>query len=97
MICPYMSAVDLDGNLVKVKCLEYECAKYVQIIGTDKNTGKDVSEWKCSDAWLPLLLIDNTQEARISGATMDSLRNHVAETGQALVRVAEASRSLTHG
>lgn len=97
MICPYLSSTDLDGNLVKVNCLKHECAKYVQVIGTNKNTGADMSEWKCSDAWLPLLLIDNTQESRISGATMDSLRNHVVNVGKALIDAAEQARRLKHG
>ena len=79
MICPYMSGVDFDGHLVKVECQTYDCAKYVQILGTDPQTGQEKNEWKCSDAWVPLLLVENSLATRQTNASVHSFRNDLTK------------------
>ena len=79
MICPSLSGVDLDGNLVKVECLKYECPKYVSIQGVHPQSGEVVDEWKCSDAWMPILMIENTKRANETGAAIESFRNEMVD------------------
>ncbi len=74
-ICPYMSAVDLDGNLVKVECLKHECQKYVQLMGTNPQTGVQEAKWDCADAFVPMLLIENSNMVRGTQAAIESFRN----------------------
>jgi len=75
----------------KKKCRDLcmNCWKWVQVSGTDPSTGHDVSDWKCSDAWLPFLLIENSQMQRQTGAAVESFRNEMtqanAQTLQALI------------
>jgi hypothetical protein len=71
--------------LLQKKCVEHKCAWYVKLMGTNKNTGAEIEDWGCSVAWLPVLLIENANEARQTAASVDSLRN-------AAVRSEDATR-----
>lgn len=76
--CPYTGHKD--------KCMQHflGCPKWIQIQGYDANSGKELSEWKCADAWLPLLMIENSQMQRQTGAAVESFRNLVVKGIQAV-------------
>ena len=59
------------------------CPKYVQIRGKDPQTGQDVDKFGCVDSFLPMLLIENAQMARQTGAAVESFRNEVATASEA--------------
>lgn len=88
MICPQLSGIDLDGKLVKVECLKHECPKYTQVMGSNPNTGQEISEWKCADAWVPLLLIENSMQQHQTGAAVESFRNEMASDNRAVLALA---------
>lgn len=52
-----------------------KCNRWVQIIGTDANTGQPVNESRCVDNWTHTLMIENSQMQRQTGAAVESLRN----------------------
>jgi hypothetical protein len=56
------------------------CNWYIQVRGSDPQTGKSIDEWGCSMAWLPTLLIEGSQQTRQAGAAIESLRNIVSGT-----------------
>lgn len=56
-----------------------ECKRWMQIHGHNPNTGDPVSQSKCSDDWLPLLLIENSQMQRQTGAAVESFRNEMVK------------------
>lgn len=87
-MCPYLSGLDKKGALVKTECVEYECAKYIQVSGTSPQTGQPVDDWKCSDAWLPVLLIENSQQQHQTGAAVESFRNEMVRSNQAVIALA---------
>lgn len=68
-------------------CKQMECAWFTQIRGTNPNTGKEVDEWSCAIAWLPVLLIENSQQQRQTGAAVESFRNE-------MVKANESSKNL---
>lgn len=59
-------------------CKQYSCALYTQVRGKDPQSDKEIDEWGCSFAWLPILLIENAQQSRQTGAAVESFRNEVA-------------------
>lgn len=66
-------------------CRQLECAWFLKIRGTNPNTGEDVDDWGCSMAWMPILMIENSQQQRQTGAAVESFRNEMVkanETGQ---------------
>ena len=62
-----------------------KCRKWVQVQGTNPNTGDPVNRWDCVDAWLPFLLIENSQMQRQTGAAVESFRNEVASHQNAII------------
>lgn len=63
------------------KCRELvvsgECNRYIQINGTNPNTGEPASKWDCIDNWQPMLLIENSQQQRQTAAAVESFRNEM--------------------
>jgi hypothetical protein len=50
--------------------------------GTNPNTGKEVDEWMCAVAALPMLQIEVAKEARQGAAATESFRNEVVAINQ---------------
>jgi len=63
-------------------CKLTDCAWFIQIRGMNPNTGADVDEWGCSIAWLPVLMIENSQQQRQTGAAVESFRNEMVKANE---------------
>jgi hypothetical protein len=61
-------------------CKQMECAWFIQIRGTDPNTGEEVDDWGCAMAWMPTLMIENAQQSRQTGAAVESFRNEMVKS-----------------
>jgi len=66
-ICPLMGKT----------CIGLQCAWFTKVQGTNPQSGKQIEEWACAVAWLPMLLIENSQNTRMSGAAVESFRNEL--------------------
>tara|TARA_Y100000296_G_C4972202_1_gene156463 strand:- start:124 stop:420 length:297 start_codon:yes stop_codon:yes gene_type:complete len=73
--------------LIQKKCKEHKCKFFIQIQGKNPNTGEDISQFDCAVTWLPMLLIEGSQQTRQSGAAIESFRNE-------MVRLNESSLNL---
>ena len=58
-------------------CKQLSCAWFTQVRGTNPNTGAEVDEYACAVAWIPVLLIENSQQQRQTGAAVESFRNEM--------------------
>ena len=86
---------DTNCPLNKFKpCKGIECAWFIQVRGTNPNTGEEVDDWGCAVAWLPTLLIENAQQSRQTGAAVESFRNEMVKAQEASVRVLAESQRL---
>jgi hypothetical protein len=63
-------------------CKKLDCAWFVNIRGTNPNTGQEVDEYACSMAWLPILMIENSQMSRQTGAAVESFRNEMVKANE---------------
>ena len=61
-------------------CKKFDCAWFIQIRGTDPQTGEEVDDWGCSMAWMPKLLIENAMMSRQTGAAVESFRNEMVKS-----------------
>ena len=52
------------------------------MIGKNPNTGQDVSEWNCAVSWLPMLLIEGSQQTRQTGSAIESFRNEMVKANE---------------
>lgn len=76
-------------------CRQLDCAWFIKINGTNPNTGKEVEEWGCSMAWLPVLTIENSQQQRHTGAAVEPFRNEMVKANEVSHRVLLAASSKT--
>lgn len=81
-------------------CRQLDCAWFMKIRGANPNTGEEVDEWGCSIAWIPVLLIENSQQQRQTGAAVESFRNEMTEANsfsqQLLLNTATAFNAIKH-
>jgi len=54
----------------------------MKIRGNNPNTGEEVDEYGCSMAWLPMLMIENSQQQRSTGAAVESFRNEMVKSNE---------------
>jgi hypothetical protein len=55
----------------------YRCAWSIELAGRNPNTGKELNERGCAMAWVPILLIENSQQQKGTAAAVESFRNEV--------------------
>lgn len=70
----------------------------MKIRGSNPNTGDEVDDWGCSIVWLPILMIENSQQQRQTGAAVESFRNEMVkanEVGQQVLLAAAEHRRLS--
>jgi len=83
--------------LLKGACIEHGCRWYIQVLGNNPQTGAPLDKWGCAVEWLPVLLIENSQQQRQTGAAVESFRNESVNNARsvaaALVEVANAAAS----
>lgn len=75
-------------------CRQLECAWFMQIRGKNPNTGEDVDEWGCSMAWMPILMIENSQQQRSTGAAVESFRNEMVKANEVSQKVLLATAGI---
>jgi hypothetical protein len=68
--------------LLKKECIGIQCAWFTQVRGHNPNTGKEVDEWSCAIVWFPVLLIENSQQQRSTGAAVESFRNEMVKANE---------------
>lgn len=83
--------------LVKKDCLGLQCNWFTQVRGTNPNTGKEIDEWACAIAWLPVLLIENSQQQRQTGAAVESFRNEMVNANEASQQILLAAAGIDNG
>jgi len=76
-------------------CRQLECAWFMQIRGTNPNSGEPVDEWGCSMAWMPMLMIENSQQQRGTSAAVESFRNEMVKNNEVGQRVLLAAVGVT--
>ena len=68
--------------LIQKKCKEHDCKFFIQVMGKNPNTGQDVNEWNCAVTWLPMLLIEGSQQTRQAGSAIESFRNEMVKLNE---------------
>jgi hypothetical protein len=63
-------------------CRQLECAWFMKIRGNNPNTGAEIDDYGCSISWLPILMIENSQQQRQTGAAVESFRNEMVKTNE---------------
>lgn len=81
--CP-LGAKCEEAKIVEGKQVLFRCPWYVQVRGKDPQSDKEIDQWSCAIAWMPILLIENAKEVRQHAAATESFRNQVVVQGRNL-------------
>lgn len=80
--------------LIKKDCVGLTCSWYTQVRGKDPQSHRDVDEYACAIAWLPVLLINTAQETRQGAAATESLRNEIVTAAETSLKAQFAIAGL---
>lgn len=69
--------------LIRKRCLEQECEWWIQIQGQHPQTGEKISQHDCTFKWLPLLLMEGSQQTRQAAGAIESFRNEMVKASEA--------------
>jgi hypothetical protein len=81
--------------LIKEDCVQFKCTWFTQLRGTNPNTGKEVDEWGCAISWMPMLMIENSQQQRQTGAAVESFRNEMVKANEVGQQVLLAAAGIS--
>jgi hypothetical protein len=76
-------------------CKQLDCAWFTKLQGKDPQTGADIDEWGCAVSWIPILLIENSQMQRQTGAAVESFRNEMVKANALNLSFAGAAGAVT--
>jgi hypothetical protein len=65
-----------------MKSVCHTCSWWTHIRGKHPQGEEIVDQWGCAIAWLPLLMIENSQQQRATGAAVESFRNEMVRLNQ---------------
>jgi hypothetical protein len=80
--------------LIKKDCIGLKCAWYTHVRGMNPNTGQEVDEWSCAITWLPMMLIENSQQQRSTSAAVESFRNEMVKANDSNINVLSAAAQM---
>lgn len=75
-------------------CKELECAWFIKVAGKNPQSEEMVEEWGCAIAWLPTLMIENSQQQRQTGAAVESFRNEMINAQAQVIMLANNNKKL---
>ena len=81
------------------KCVtEYKCAKWVQVLGKNPQTGKEESYFACQDKMAHLLQLEFNKRMNELGAAIESMRNGMVSVlnHQAIEQTQQAIAKALH-
>lgn len=83
--------------LVGEECWGHECEWFQKIQGSHPQTGEYIDKYMCAYLWHNILLIENSQQQRQTGAAVESFRNEMVKSNNLLAnKVAETIVSENH-
>lgn len=72
-------------------CRQLDCAWFMKVRGNNPNTGEEIDDYGCSIAWMPVLMIENSQQQRQTGAAVESFRNEMVKANEVSQQVLRAT------
>lgn len=63
--------------LINGECLQHGCEFWIHLQGTNPQTGQPTDEFGCTYRWIPVLLVENSQQQRQTAASIDKVANQI--------------------
>ena len=72
-------------------CRQLDCAWFMKVRGNNPNTGEEIDDYGCAIAWMPVLMIENSQQQRQTGSAVESFRNEMVKANDVSQQVLRAT------
>jgi hypothetical protein len=72
----------------------HRCAWHIELAGTNPTTGEQINERGCAMHWMPLLLVENSQQQRSTSAAVESFRNEMVQAHDQNQRLFMAAQTV---
>jgi len=72
-------------------CRQLDCAWFMKVRGNNPNTGEEIDDYGCAIAWMPVLMIENSQQQRQTGSAVESFRNEMVKANEVSQQVLMAT------
>ena len=63
-------------------CKELQCAWFMKVNGKHPQSEEIIEDWGCAMAWLPIMMVENSQMQRQTGAAVESFRNEMVKANE---------------
>lgn len=63
-------------------CKQLDCAWFIELHGTNPNTGEPIKDWGCAMAMMPMMLIENARQQHSTAAAVESFRNEMVKSNE---------------
>lgn len=77
-------------------CKQLDCAWFLKIKGKDPQSEQEIEDWGCAMAWLPIMMIENSQQQRHTGAAVESFRNEMVKASEQSQQVLLATAQISN-
>ena len=88
LTCPFFKK---DMSLV---C--HKCPLWTHVRGKHPQSEEEIDRWGCAIAWLPMLMIENSQMQRQTGAAVESFRNEMVELNNPVLTNGASTHALNY-
>lgn len=68
-------------------CRKHRCRWYVNVRGQHPQTGEIIDQWGCTVEFWPMLMVENSQQQRQTGAAVESFRNEMVKINNMVPRI----------
>lgn len=63
-------------------CKQLDCAWFIELHGTNPNTGEPIKDWGCTMAMMPMMLLENAKQQHSTAASVESFRNEMVKNNE---------------
>jgi hypothetical protein len=78
-------------------CKQLDCAWFIELHGTNPNTGQPIKDWGCTMAMMPMMLLENAKQQHSTASAVESFRNEMIKANESSQQLLMASSKLLEG
>lgn len=71
--CPYRFGLPKKDQ----ECIKNDCEMYTHLTGMNPQTGQPMDSFRCAISFIPILLVENSQQQRQTAASVDKVANQI--------------------
>ncbi len=68
-------------------CMKHECEWYINVMGKNPQSDEVINNWGCAMTFLPMMIIENSQQQRQTTASVQSFRNEMVKSNDAMLEL----------